>query len=149
MDRYDELTLTADARVLGNNSDEILNANSFGVEVTSPENLKGGSIEQSANMLRSILGGHASEELINVGASNTALGMSCFHPEKQYKILFEEAKAFISSGHTVSIDYTPRFTEDGSILYFGVSELKQQDPRDTLLESEKVKVDVWHHKDKR
>jgi len=101
LDRYDELTLTADARVLGNNSDEILNANSFGVEVTSPENLKGGSIEQSANMLRSILGGHASEELINVVASNTALGMSCFHPEKQYKILFEEAKAFISSGQAI------------------------------------------------
>lgn len=73
-----------------------------------------------------------------------------FKPISQIEeVIVDSNEAFISSGHTVSIDYTPRFTEDGSILYFGVSELKQQDPRDTLLESEKVKVDVWHHKDKR
>jgi anthranilate phosphoribosyltransferase len=101
LDGYDELTLTADARVLGNNSDEILNANSFGVETSIADNLKGGSIEQSANMLRSILAGKASEELINVVAANTALGMSCFHPEKQYKLLFEEAKTFILSGQAI------------------------------------------------
>lgn len=101
LDGYDELTLTADARVLGTNSDEILNAKSFGVQASIADHLKGGNIEQSANMLRSILSGKASEELINVVAANTALGMSCFHPEKQYKFLFDEAKAFILSGQAI------------------------------------------------
>ncbi|TXH54337.1 MAG: S9 family peptidase [Bacteroidia bacterium] len=49
----------------------------------------------------------------------------------------------------VSPDYSPFFSLDEKLLYFGVSPYQKQDPKDSLLESEKVKVDVWHYQDTR
>lgn len=101
LDGYDELTLTADARVLGKNTDEIINANLLGVPPSAADHLKGGSIEQSATILRTILTGKASDELIHVVAANAALGMSCFHPDKNSKQLFKQAVEFIKSGQAI------------------------------------------------
>ncbi len=41
------------------------------------------------------------------------------------------------------------FTRDGNRLFFGVDDLSKKEPKDTLTEDEKVKVDVWHYQDKR
>ena len=41
------------------------------------------------------------------------------------------------------------FSEDGSKLYFGTALSPVQDPKDTLLDDEKVKVDVWNWQDAR
>jgi len=39
------------------------------------------------------------------------------------------------------------FSESGGKLYFGVAKIPEPEPEDTLLENEKVKVDVWNWKD--
>jgi hypothetical protein len=62
-------------------------------------------------------------------------------------------------GDTLNLDFskklgvsefqTPIFTDNGKYLFFGVSERLKKEEKDTLLESEKVKVDVWHYLDKR
>lgn len=44
---------------------------------------------------------------------------------------------------TVSEFSRLHFSRDGSMLYFGTAEIVRQDPEDTLLDSEKAKVDVW------
>jgi dipeptidyl aminopeptidase/acylaminoacyl peptidase len=49
----------------------------------------------------------------------------------------------------VSEHYTPLFTEDNRLMYFGIMDRAKPEPKDSLLESEKVKLDIWHHQDKR
>jgi dipeptidyl aminopeptidase/acylaminoacyl peptidase len=44
---------------------------------------------------------------------------------------------------------TPSFSKDGSRIFFGIKALPEPELKDTLLESEKAKLDVWHYKDKR
>lgn len=55
----------------------------------------------------------------------------------------------ILEGDAVSINFEPIFTKDGSLLFFGVSDKPVQEPKDTLTDSEKVKLDVWSYNDYR
>ena len=63
-------------------------------------------------------------------------------------LLADSTQSFFPEGHGVSAFSDPWFTKDGSILYFGGKELARKDPKDTLIESEKVHLDIWHHMDK-
>jgi dipeptidyl aminopeptidase/acylaminoacyl peptidase len=47
----------------------------------------------------------------------------------------------------ISENRTPIFTQDGRFLFFGVTDRVKAEVKDTLLESEKVKVDIWHYQD--
>jgi dipeptidyl aminopeptidase/acylaminoacyl peptidase len=47
----------------------------------------------------------------------------------------------------ISENRTPIFTQDGRFLFFGVTDRVKGEVKDTLLESEKVKVDIWHYQD--
>ena len=47
----------------------------------------------------------------------------------------------------VSENRTPIFTQDNRFLFFGVTDRVKAEVKDSLLESEKVKVDIWHYQD--
>jgi dipeptidyl aminopeptidase/acylaminoacyl peptidase len=47
----------------------------------------------------------------------------------------------------ISENRTPIFTQDNRFLFFGVTDRVKAEVKDTLLESEKVKVDIWHYQD--
>ena len=49
----------------------------------------------------------------------------------------------------VSENQAPRFSEDGALLYFGTAPRKFPEPKDTLLDEEKVKLDLWSWSDGR
>ena len=49
----------------------------------------------------------------------------------------------------LSIDRDIYFSESGKRLYLGLSEEQNPEPKDTLLENEKVKLDIWSWTDKR
>lgn len=80
---------------------------------------------------------------------------------KQFELTIYDIKLKknVVIGDTLSPDFektlgvsefqTPIFTDNGKYLFFGVSERVKKEEKDTLLESEKVKVDVWHYLDKR
>ncbi|MEA3499597.1 MAG: prolyl oligopeptidase family serine peptidase [Candidatus Marinimicrobia bacterium] len=53
----------------------------------------------------------------------------------------------ISDNWSVSEHGKIHFSESGEKLYFGVAKIPEPEPEDTLLEKEKVKVDVWNWKD--
>jgi dipeptidyl aminopeptidase/acylaminoacyl peptidase len=55
----------------------------------------------------------------------------------------------IPKGKSVSENRESLFTTDGSYVYFGVAETPKTPEKDTLLEKEKVKLDIWHYQDKR
>ncbi len=47
----------------------------------------------------------------------------------------------------ISENRTPIFTQDNRFLFFGVADHVKAELKDTLLESEKVRVDIWHYQD--
>ncbi len=47
----------------------------------------------------------------------------------------------------ISENRTPIFTRDNRFLFFGICDRVKPEVKDTLLESEKVHVDIWHYKD--
>ncbi|MBL7473648.1 alpha/beta hydrolase family protein [Robertkochia sediminum] len=48
----------------------------------------------------------------------------------------------------ISKNETPRFSEDGSKLFFGTAFKEQEHPKDTLLDRERAKLDIWAWTDK-
>ncbi len=68
---------------------------------------------------------------------------------KQLTAIADTTQAFLVEGDAVSTNYSPRFTKDGSYLYFGSAEKPVEEPKDTLIESEKVKLDLWHYQEQR
>ena len=48
---------------------------------------------------------------------------------------------------TVTNNMSPYFSRKGDRIYLGTSEIKREPKKDTLLESEKVKLDIWHYQD--
>jgi dipeptidyl aminopeptidase/acylaminoacyl peptidase len=55
----------------------------------------------------------------------------------------------LPAGKAISENYKPLFTEDNRILYFGIADSSYTEPKDTLLETEKPKLDIWHYQDER
>ena len=55
----------------------------------------------------------------------------------------------VPAGWEVSENGSLSFADDGSKLYFGTAPKKNPEPKDTLLDEEKVKVDIWSWKDAR
>lgn len=73
-----------------------------------------------------------------------------------YKIGTDSSKMIVDSLHpnmpknwNIDNGYGPRFTYNGKKIIFGISFFEDEEPEDTLLESEKAEVDIWHYKDDR
>ena len=64
-------------------------------------------------------------------------------------ILIDSATVGMPKGCTVSEFSNPYFSRDGSRIFIGTNKIVKQDPKDTLLDSEKALVDVWSHTDHR
>lgn len=68
---------------------------------------------------------------------------------------FQERLAFggdderIPSSKMISPHRAPQFTKDCQLLYFGVCDTLNRFEKDTLTDSEKVKLDLWHYNDER
>ncbi|MCE3296856.1 MAG: hypothetical protein K0R65_2570 [Crocinitomicaceae bacterium] len=50
---------------------------------------------------------------------------------------------------SVSENFSPYFSADGSKVFFGIADKPKAEPKDSLLESEKARLDLWHWKDDR
>lgn len=64
-------------------------------------------------------------------------------------LVLDTTGAVFGKDRNVSSFKTPAFTEDGKTLFFGVTKTPKPEPKDTILESEKPKLDLWHYQDKR
>ena len=77
LDGYDEISLTGDAKVINNNTEQILTPNDFGVNSLNQGDIYGGdSIESAANIFVNILNGKGTEAQNNVVCANAALAIS-------------------------------------------------------------------------
>ncbi len=99
MDGFDEISLTDDTRVLGSESDCILNASSFGTTPLELSSIKGGqTVHDAAQTLNSILNGNGSTAQNSVVAANVAVALQQYHPATSVKELYTEALQFIQTG---------------------------------------------------
>lgn len=77
LDGYDEISLTCPTKFISNAKEGILNPSDFGIQQLSKESIEGGkSIEESAQMFRTIISGKGSEAQNNVVCANAAMAIA-------------------------------------------------------------------------
>jgi dipeptidyl aminopeptidase/acylaminoacyl peptidase len=65
------------------------------------------------------------------------------------RTLTDSTRKEIPVSKQVSEHFAPLFSEDNRFMFFGMLDRVKAEPKDSLLESEKVKLDIWHHQDSR
>ena len=68
---------------------------------------------------------------------------------KKWQTLIDTSTLNIPLDKSISENRTPVFSDNDKYLFFGIANRVKPEKKDTLLESEKVKLDVWHYEDKR
>lgn len=64
-------------------------------------------------------------------------------------LLIDTVNANLPEGMTISKHFKPNYSYDGTKLFVGIAKTVKPEPKDSLLENEKAKVDLWHWKDDR
>ncbi len=97
MDGYDEISLTGPVKVISKTSENILNAEDFGVsQIEASEIFGGETVKESAEIFMKILNGKGTEAQNNVVCANA--GMAIYVVEKcTIKEGFEKAKESLQS----------------------------------------------------
>ena len=66
----------------------------------------------------------------------------------QSNIIIDTTASFLPRNWGLSINKSPRFSDSGERLYFGAAPFPAAEPEDSLLDNEKVKLDIWSWNDK-
>ncbi len=69
--------------------------------------------------------------------------------EQKNFISLDSTSAFIDDGKAVSENQSFVFTDNEKFLFMGIADAKRKEEEDTLLPSEKAKLDLWHYEEKR
>tara|TARA_R110000737_G_scaffold122420_1_gene154357 strand:- start:23183 stop:26005 length:2823 start_codon:yes stop_codon:yes gene_type:complete len=69
--------------------------------------------------------------------------------DRKNLISLDSSSVFIDSTEAVSENQSFVFTENEKYLFLGLDDLKIEEPKDSLLDSEKAKLDVWHYNEMR
>ncbi len=76
LDGYDEISLTADAKMISRNTESIISSSDFQLSKLQFKDIKGGeTIEQSASIFMNIISGNGTEAQQNVVCANAALAI--------------------------------------------------------------------------
>jgi anthranilate phosphoribosyltransferase len=102
MDGYDEISLTGPVKVISKNSENILNAEDFGVKQIGESEIFGGeTVKDSAEIFMNILNGKGTEAQNNVVCANAAMAISVVQ-NCSIKDGFEKAKESLKSGKALN-----------------------------------------------
>jgi anthranilate phosphoribosyltransferase len=103
LEGFDELTFLGATRILGLETDTIIDRSPRG-QLFSLASLDGGRNPlEAATILRNILSGKGTEEQHTVVAGNTALGLQLFHPELSFESAFYRAYDHIHNGSAIHL----------------------------------------------
>ena len=99
LDGYDEISLTSAAKIVNNQTEQVLTASDFGVSELKQQEIYGGdSIASSAKIFNQVLDGKGSEAQNNVVCANAALAISTVN-NTSINESFQLAKASLLSGN--------------------------------------------------
>jgi anthranilate phosphoribosyltransferase len=86
MDGYDEISLTADTKVITQDGESVKSALSLGAMIVKPEQLEAGtSIDDAAKIFLNILEGNGTAAQEHVVIANAAMGLQCAGLYKDYE----------------------------------------------------------------
>ncbi len=92
LDGYDEISLTNDTKVITNNGESIKTALQLGKRVVIPQDIYGGNtVEESAELFRSIINGDGTDAHNAVVLANSAMALHCTGNYTSYEEAFQAA----------------------------------------------------------
>lgn len=127
---------------------------SIAIQVFDTRNLKLQKIFEKPGFAKKITLTNDGRQLAFLYSSDTAkvkrYGLYLWNEKtKNPVIVADTSKAGIAPGWEVSENGNLSFADDGSKLYFGTAPKKLPESKDTLLDEEKIKLDIWSWNDGR
>ena len=128
---------------------------SFEIVVRSPHETSPWKIPQKFNAVSGISFNKKGTELVFAASMDTldkAKSFRLYHADlaaHTLRLLVDTVQSGLPDGFRVSMNQAPYFSANGKRVFFGIALKPKVDPKDTLLENEKAKLDVWHWKDDR
>jgi anthranilate phosphoribosyltransferase len=99
LDGYDEISLTAAARIIGPAMERVLLPTEVTKSKITPESIAGGKdVAESAGIFTDILEGKGTDAQNKVVIANAALALQCCYPEKTFTETIEMATESLDSG---------------------------------------------------
>ena len=99
IDGYDEISLTANFKIVGNNTESTYRPEDLGLKRAAQGALYGGDTpEEACRIFDNVLQGCATEEQANAVVINAAVGINCVVPEKSLAECIDEARTSLESG---------------------------------------------------
>lgn len=98
LDGYDEISLTADTKIISRDTESIISANDFELSKLCAIDIKGGeTVEQSAHIFMNIISGNGTEAQQNVVCANAAVAIAIVENRTVLES-FAKAKESLQSG---------------------------------------------------
>ncbi|HSH67706.1 MAG TPA: anthranilate phosphoribosyltransferase [Bacteroidia bacterium] len=97
-DGYDEISLTADFKVISKRSEQVIQPSDLGFQLLKQQEINGGtSVEDAAKLFLKILKGEGTAAQNNVVCINAAMAIQCVHPDRNMLQCISEAQESLNS----------------------------------------------------
>lgn len=105
LDGYDEISLTAPARIFSPRGESMLSANDLGLRSNTPEELWGGeTVEDAARIFLSVLQNKATEAQKHAVIANAALAIHCYKNNSLHEAVAQASRALESGNALTSFE---------------------------------------------
>ena len=102
LDGYDEVSLTADVKIVINGAEQIMSPESLGFSKVESKDLRGGNtVDEAAAIFRNVLEGKGTAAQQLVVKANAALALRCYFPGKSLPECVSMAQESLESGRAL------------------------------------------------
>lgn len=130
-------------------------ADSFEIRSDNPgKGMTPWSIPQKFNAIGDITFNRGGDQIVFTASTDTSKtkNYELFYADlanRTFRKLVDSLHVSLPEGLRVSQNTSPYFSGNGQRIFFGIAKKQQPDPKDTLLENEKARLDVWSWQDER
>ncbi len=104
LDGYDEVSLTGDFKAITNLGEQVYAPADFNMKQIQAEEIFGGNtIQEAADIFKTVLNGKGTEAQNNVVIANAALALNCYYPGKSLEQNIADAKASLQEGKAAKV----------------------------------------------
>jgi anthranilate phosphoribosyltransferase len=97
-DGYDEISLTADFKLISKRSEQLIQPMELGFKTLKQEEISGGAtVAESAKLFLNILNGEGTSAQNNVACVNAAMAIHCVHPDRSVQECLAQAQESLRS----------------------------------------------------
>lgn len=104
LDGYDEVSLTGDFKAITDNGEHVYTPADLGMSQIKPHEIFGGdSVQEAADIFKSVLNGQGSEAQNNVVIANAAMALKTYFPGKSLEQNIADARASLLDGKAANV----------------------------------------------